>query len=184
MLASARKVVIVALATQGALIALSWWCATFFNLPPHWGTPLRDAGIGIAAAAVLALTNYYLLTRAPANWIVSGIRSVYRETIVPLFQHVGPVSAIAIGAAAGVGEEWLFRGILQPVVGLVTTSLLFGLAHVGGIRMLPFGVWATGMGLAMGSLVVATGGLTAAIVAHGVYDMLALEYIRRGAEIG
>jgi membrane protease YdiL (CAAX protease family) len=175
-------VVILALGTQAALIAMSWWCATFFNLPPRWGTPLRDAGIGLVAAAALGLTNYYLLTRAPANRIVSGIRSVYRETIVPLFGQVGPVSAIAIGAAAGVGEEWLFRGILQPVIGLVTTSLLFGLAHVGGIRMLPFGIWATGMGLVMGSLVVATGGLTAAIVAHGVYDMLALAYLRRGAE--
>jgi hypothetical protein len=37
------------------------------------------------------------------------------------------------------------------------------------------------MGLVMGALTIATGGLTAAIVAHGVYDMLALEYIRRGA---
>jgi membrane protease YdiL (CAAX protease family) len=33
----------------------------------------------------------------------------------------------------------------------------------------------------MGGLAIATGGLIAPIVAHGVYDMLALAYIRRGA---
>ena len=180
---SPRKIVVVALATQAALIGLSWWCATFFKLTPHWGTPLRDAGIGVVAATGLALTNHYLLTRAPGNWIVSGIRVVYRETIMPLFSQIGPVSAIIIGTAAGIGEEWLFRGILQPLVGIVIASMLFGLAHVGSTRMLPFGVWATGMGAIMGTLAMATGGLTAPIVAHGVYDILALEYIRRGADI-
>jgi membrane protease YdiL (CAAX protease family) len=48
--------------------------------------------------------------------------------------------------------------------------------------MLPFGVWATAMGMVMGTLAIVTGGLIAPIVAHGVYDMLALEYIRRGAQ--
>jgi membrane protease YdiL (CAAX protease family) len=180
---SSRKIVIVALATQAALIAVSWWCATFFNVLPHWGAPLRDTGIGLMAACGLGLANHYLLTRAPANWVVNGVRSVYRETIVPLFSGVGPVSAVLIGAAAGVGEEWLFRGILQPLTGVVLASVLFGLAHVGGVRMLPFGVWATAMGAIMGSLALATGGLIAPMVAHGVYDMLALGYIRRGVNI-
>jgi membrane protease YdiL (CAAX protease family) len=35
----------------------------------------------------------------------------------------------------------------------------------------------------MGGLAIATGGLIAPIVAHGVYDMLALEYIRRGERV-
>ena len=179
---SSRKIVIVALTTQGALIGVSWWCATFLNLLPRWGQPLRDVPIGVAVASALALANYYLLTRAPGNWVVNGVRAVYHDTIVPLFGRIGPFSAIAIGAAAGVGEEWLFRGVLQPVTGIAIASVLFGLAHVGGVRMLPFGVWATGMGAVMGSLAAATGGLTAPIVAHGLYDMLALEYIRRGVE--
>jgi membrane protease YdiL (CAAX protease family) len=173
--------VIVALTTQAVLIGVSWWCATFFHVTPSWGEPLRDIGIGIVVACGLGLANHYLLTRAPANWVVNGIRAVYRGTIAPLFSQIGPWSVIAIGAAAGIGEEWLFRGILQPLTGIGMASVLFGLAHVGGVRMLPFGVWATGMGLVMGGLALLTGGLTAPMVAHGVYDMLALEYIRRGA---
>jgi membrane protease YdiL (CAAX protease family) len=150
-----------------------------FDLPPKWGEPLRDAGIGLTFAVALGAVNHFLLTRAPENWVVTGLRAVYHETLVPLFSRLDTTSVIVIGVAAGIGEEWLFRGILQPLTGLVLASVGFGLAHVGGVRMLPFGVWATAMGCAMGTLALVTGGLIAPMVAHGVYDMLALEYIRR-----
>jgi membrane protease YdiL (CAAX protease family) len=179
---SPQQVLLVALLTQGGLIALAWWSARILALPPHWGEPLRDVAIGLTAAVALALANYALLTRAPSNWVVDGVRAVFRQTIVPLFGGLPAAGVVLIGAAAGLGEEWLFRGIVQPLLGLVASSLLFGIAHVGGRHMLPFGVWATGMGLVMGSLAIVTGGLIAPIVAHGVYDILALEYIRRGAQ--
>ena len=178
---SSQRILAIALLTQGGLIALAWWCSRALDLPPQWNASLRDVVIGLVSALTLGGANYLLLTRAPSNWLVDGVRSVYRETIVPLFGGLSMAGAIAIGAAAGVGEEWLFRGIVQPIVGLAASSVLFGIAHVGGARMLPFGVWATGMGVVMGTLAIVTGGLTAPMVAHGVYDILALEYIRRGA---
>ena len=177
-----RRILLLALLTQAGLVALAWWAARALDLAPRWGDPMRDGLLGLLAAFTLAGANYLLLTKAPPNWVVNGVRTAYRETIVPLFGGLHPLGAVAIGAAAGIGEEWLFRGVLQPTVGLITASLIFGAAHVGGMRMLPFGVWATGMGLLMGTLAIATDGLIAPIVAHGVYDMLALEYIRRGAQ--
>jgi uncharacterized protein len=176
---SPTRVLRLGLATQGALVALSWWAARMLDLPPRWGVPLRDALIGLSVAATLAVINHALLTRSPANWLVSGMRAVYHDTILPLFGSLPRPGALALGAAAGIGEEWLFRGVVQPVVGIVLASVLFGLAHVGGFRMLPFGVWAMCMGFVLGGLAAVTGGLIAPIVAHGVYDMLALEYIRR-----
>ena len=176
---SPKRIVAVALATQTALGLIAWWCSVRFGIPMAWGRPTRDAATGAAVAVLLALVNYWLLTRARSNWLVSGVRAVYDQTVQPIFSRLGVVGAIAIGAAAGIGEELLFRGVLQPVTGLAIASLLFGAAHVGGMRMLPFGVWATGMGVVMGALAIVTGGLTAPIVAHGLYDMLALEYIRR-----
>jgi uncharacterized protein len=175
-----RRVLVLALATQGVLIAIAWGAAHAFDLPPRWGSPPRDIGIGVAVAVALGIINHALLVRAPSNWIVNGVRAVYHETLVPLFARLSPAGVVLLGAAAGLGEEWLFRGIVQPLVGLGWATLAFGAAHIGGARMLPFGVWASVMGLVMGGLADATGGLTAPIVAHGVYDMLALEYIRRG----
>jgi membrane protease YdiL (CAAX protease family) len=178
---SPRRVLVVALATQAGLIALAWWAAALLDLPPHWGRPWRDALLGCVVALALGVGNHLLLTRAPSNWVTDGVRRVYSETIVPLFRGLSPWGAVAIGAAAGVGEEWVFRGILQPLTGLMVASVIFGLAHVGGVRMLAFGVWAAMMGVVMGVLAMVTGGLTAPMVAHGLYDILALEYIRRGA---
>ncbi len=86
-----------------------------------------------------------------------------------------------MGALAGIGEEWLFRGVIQPLAGLIVASLLFGLAHVGARSMVPFGVWAAAWGSAGRHSRILTDGLTAPMVAHGVYDMLALAYLRRGA---
>lgn len=178
---SPRRVLVIALATQVGLIALAWWAARALDLPPRWGSPARDALIGGVVALALGVINHLLLTRAPSNWVTNGVRGVYRETIVPLFRGLSPAGAVVIGSAAGIGEEWVFRGIVQPLTGLVVASVLFGLAHVGSVRMLAFGVWASVMGAILGSLAILTGGLTAPMVAHGLYDILALEYIRRGA---
>jgi membrane protease YdiL (CAAX protease family) len=178
---SPGRVLLVALLTQGGLIALAWWSARVLALPPSWGVPLRDVPVGLAAAIALAIVNYLMLTQAPSNWLVDGVRHVYRETIEPLFAGLHPVGVVLIAAAAGIGEEWLFRGIVLPFAGLAISSVIFGIAHVGGRHMVPFGVWATGMGVVMGALAMATGGLIAPMVAHGLYDWFALEFIRRGA---
>jgi membrane protease YdiL (CAAX protease family) len=178
---AARRVLALALFTQSLLIVTAWAMSRVLNMPPQWGNPRRDIAIGLAGAVALAAANYLLLVYVQRNWLVGGVRAVYHEVLIPLFSRFGVPSIIVVGAIAGIGEEWLFRGVLQPMAGLVVTSALFGLAHVGNRRMLAFGVWATGMGFLLGALAEATGGLTAPIVAHGVYDMLALAYIRRGA---
>lgn len=175
------RIVALALATQLLLISIAWFASRIMKLEFSWGEPGRDVVTGLIAALVLAATNYALLEHLPASWIVDGVRAVYHELLIPLFARVSRPALVLIGIAAGIGEEWFFRGVLQPVVGLVAASLLFGLAHVGSFRMLPFGLWATAMGFVLGGLAIATGGLIAPIVAHAVYDIVALEYIRRGA---
>lgn len=176
-----RRLLMLALGTQCALVLVAWVGSRVLAVPPQWGRPLRDTIVGLFAAGALAAVNYFVLLRAPSGWIVDGVRAVYDEVLVPVFAKLGPASIVVVGAAAGIGEEWLFRGVLQPVIGMPAAAAAFGLLHIGGRHMLAFGVWAAWMGLALGSLALATGGLIAPIVAHGVYDMLALEYIRRGA---
>ncbi|MGH9174693.1 MAG: lysostaphin resistance A-like protein [Vicinamibacterales bacterium] len=178
---SPRRVFALALGTQGLLIVAAWLISRAMNITTPWGDPMRDTAIGLAAAVALAAGNYALLVHAPGNWLVNGVRAVYDDVLVPLFASLSRLSIVVLGAAAGIGEEWLFRGVVQPAIGLLGASVAFGLAHVGGLRMLPFGIWAAAMGLVMGTLAIATNGLVAPIVAHGVYDMLALAYIRRGA---
>lgn len=170
---------VLALGTQALLAALAIGVAHALGLSVRWGDPVRDVPLGIAVAAGLAIANYALLAWAPAGRLVDGVRTVYRDVLVPLFVRLDRPSIVIIATAAGVGEELFFRGVVQPTLGWIAGSVVFGLAHVGGRQMLGFGVWATLMGLVLGALATATGGLLAPAVAHGVYDALALEYIRR-----
>jgi membrane protease YdiL (CAAX protease family) len=78
----------------------------------------------------------------------------------------------------------LFRGVIQevltawlnPWIGLILASLLFGLMH----PITPFYiVLAAGMGAFLGWIFIATGNLLPAIITHGLYDFLALAYLTR-----
>ena len=179
---ASRRILMLAVITQAALIVLAFVLSRALNIAPRWGDPPRDIAIGFLGAVVLAAINYLLLAHAPSNWLVDGVRAVYHEVLVPLFSRFDTPSIVVIGVMAGVGEEWLFRGVLLPAVGLGLSSIVFGVAHIGGRSMIAFGVWASGMGFVLGGLALLTGGLTAPVVAHGVYDMLALAYLRRGAD--
>ena len=174
---SSRRLVALALVSEAALAAIAIVVARCVGVPLAWGEPLRDTFIGIGAAGVLAVVNHALLKHAPSTWIVNGVRAVYHEVLVPVFGALPPYAIGVIGTAAGLGEELLFRGVLQPLIGWVAASLAFGLAHSGSRGMLPFAAWASIMGAALGGLAMATGGLTAPVVAHGLYDVLALAYI-------
>jgi membrane protease YdiL (CAAX protease family) len=87
-----------------------------------------------------------------------------------------------ISLAAGLGEEALFRGVLQsvltqafsPSVGLVAASLLFGFAHC---VTRAYVVFATLFGLYLGWLTIINDNLLAPIVAHTLYDFAALKYL-------
>jgi membrane protease YdiL (CAAX protease family) len=89
-----------------------------------------------------------------------------------------------VALLAGVGEELLFRGVVQrllidwttPAAGLVAASLVFGAAHA--LSKLYF-LLATLIGLCFGWLVLYYGDLIAPMVAHSVYDFVALVYISR-----
>lgn len=82
---------------------------------------------------------------------------------------------ILVAVVSGVGEEALFRGALQPVLGILVTSLLFGALHVGpDRRYLVWTVWAVGAGLLFGALYEWTGGILAPVTAHVLHNAATL----------
>jgi membrane protease YdiL (CAAX protease family) len=99
------------------------------------------------------------------------------DVLVPTFGGLSGTQIALVSLAAAVGEEILFRGWLQPLIGWMPAALVFGAAHVAGARMLAFGAWATGMGLVLGGLAIATGGLLASMIAHAGYDLAAFHYV-------
>jgi membrane protease YdiL (CAAX protease family) len=82
------------------------------------------------------------------------------------------IAAPLIGISAGVGEELLFRGALQPRYGIVLSSLLFALLHAQyGFSFVTFGTFLLGC---LFGVLAKRHGTTSAIIAHTVYNTAAV----------
>ena len=94
-------------------------------------------------------------------------------------QVQNPIGAVILGASAGIGEEAVFRGALQPRFGMVLPSLLFTMLHGPqyGFNVALLGLFGVSMILALLRKNVNT---TAAMIAHALYNavqVLALSMI-------
>lgn len=130
--------------------------------------PPRDLLIGgLVGLAVVGGSRL-----ASARW--ARLRRMERV----LAEITGPITAptaLALALASAIGEELLFRGVLQPWVGLVPAALLFAAAHVPVRRELA--LWPTFallMGLALGGMMSWTGALLAPVTCHAVINFLNL----------
>ncbi len=116
------------------------------------------------------------------------LRRFFDLSIVPLFRPLSMVQLAVLSILAGVGEELLFRGIVQAGIGygiggavgagvaLSAAAVLFGLAHALSPA---YFVLATVIGFYLGVLWLATGNVLTPIIAHAGYDFLALCYLAR-----
>lgn len=180
---SRRTLLTVAVAGEGvlALAGLVVIRLSRGRLDVPWAVSVQSLAWGFAAAFVLAALLVWMLNRAPDSWPFRQLRRLSRDVLRPIFAAAGPIDILAISAAAGLGEEFLFRGALQPLVGLWPASVLFGLCHLAGRDTIPLALWAAGAGVIFGLLMRHTGGLAAPVTAHLAYDALALAYLRRTA---
>ena len=125
-------------------------------------------------------------------WIVVlkvNVFENFRTQMLGLANRVdlGGLNPLWFGLCAGVGEEALCRGALQPLLGMWWTSLLFTLAHygTGGFKsMNPTKLGYAGFvflaSVLMGYVLIEVG-LIAAAALHSVVDVFGLAVLSREA---
>ena len=85
---------------------------------------------------------------------------------------------LVLALASSIAEECLFRGALQPWLGLWVTSLLFAAVHFVPTRALMlWSVWAGLVGLVLGLVAEETGSLLGPLLAHGLINGINLRRI-------
>ena len=131
------------------------------------------AGSGLALAATLPLIT--------APWarrmlVLRGLRRAWDWLESGLGPSLGMREVLVLALGSAVSEEIFFRGVLQREVGIVAASAVFGLLHPLGIAYV---LWAASVGAGFGLLFVLTGSLAAPAAAHGIYNLVALVYLRR-----
>lgn len=104
---------------------------------------------------------------------VDPVRSAQLEAILRAMSSnvTGPVIALILALSAGIGEEILFRGAIQPRLGLGLTALLFAASHAQyGLSYATLGVLVLGIILGYERKYLNT---TACIVTHAGYNFVA-----------
>lgn len=139
--------------------------------------PLFDLCVGVAVACCTVLSGLVLYRLSPA------LRGLSDELAPHLVDGARKWELILLSVLSGVGEEVLFRGALQPLIGLVAASLLFGALHVGpDRRYLVWTVWAVAAGFLFGALYLWTGGILAPVTAHALHNAATLLLWRRSRQ--
>jgi len=179
-----RDLVTAALRFYGVLFAAAWlWRGAVRGEPLLYASaaaagrgvaPVRDVSVGLLAAGLMIAFSYLLTVQT------RGGRALARG----MAELLGPLSTRQVAALAllsGIAEEAFFRGALQPRVGFVWASLIFGAVHF--IPRPEFRLWtafAMAAGFLLGFLFEASGNLVAPVVAHVAVNAVNLTLLVRG----
>jgi hypothetical protein len=134
---------------------------------------LSVRSLGMAALMVLGFLVLDYVTALLWQRLWPASYQAIMDSSQQLFARFAtPAGALMLGLAAGVGEETLFRGALQPVFRIPLTAMVFTLGHVQ-YGLSPAAVEVLLIGLALGWLRNRTN-TTTCIVVHMAYNFLDL----------
>ncbi len=173
-----------ALLFQGGVLIVGTALALLLGLRPWQRMEPSVAIVLISLIATLPMLAMLLLLR-PGRWRwLDELAELVRQFIQMVFTDAPRGAVFGVAVLAGLGEELLFRGVIQqalsdawsPAPAILAASLLFGLAHAVSM---PYFLFACLIGLYLGGLYHFSGNLLVPILVHSLYDWVAIHYYRR-----
>jgi membrane protease YdiL (CAAX protease family) len=172
----------------GVAIIVAKFCGTpNLGLGPNIDFSLPSIGLGILWSLPLGALGVVLDLMEDKFPALQDVTKATQSSVLSLLGGkfkpiVGTLTALALGVAAGLGEEMLFRGVLQNELGIRIgsdyiavgiASIIFGALHA----VTPLYAGLAGLAsVYFGWLYLATGNLAIPIVTHAFYDWAALLY--------
>lgn len=133
--------------------------------------------IGIVSGSAAAVAIGFVIRKPPVSEILHDFYIVDMISQMELSNF----DRIQLSAFAGVGEELLFRGAIQPLLGIWVTSFIFIAIHgyfkFKSVGHMLFGLTMFGLSILLGYLFEYSG-LIAAMTAHAVYDVIMLKLVQ------
>lgn len=134
---------------------------------------LRNAFIGIGVGFLVVLISQIVSQR------IKAMQDLSHE----FFRLMGPLKIEEIFFLAffsSVGEEFLFRGIIQGHLGLFVATMIFGLLHTApGKKGMIWSSFALIMGLVLGLLYMGTKSIITPIWTHFIINFFNLYFLQR-----
>ena len=134
--------------------------------------PLTLRQIGISLALVVPLLIVAIGLDAIGRQLQPELYEQLERVLEAMSSNVtSPQVAIILAFSAGIGEEILFRGAIQPRLGIWVTAFLFAIAHTQyGLTYGTLGILVIGIALGYQRRYMNT---TACIITHGAYNTVA-----------
>ncbi len=131
------------------------------------------SGICVGGALGLMIVFASRLAVHRFDW-ARALHREFRSLLSPLTE--GEIVVLAVASSAG--EELFFRGALMPTVGVVASSAVFALLHIGPRgRYLPWTIGSFVAGLLFSELFLWSGDLTGPVLAHFTVNFLNLRHV-------
>ena len=196
---SGSRSLLLALAVEGGLgvaaLLVGWLAGHWPAIGMGWASPpAREQLAAVAwgvAATIPMLAALAIMDRFPIG-ALERVRQIAQQAIAQIFPRPRLWQLALVAVVAGLGEELLFRGLLQAGLGwligvpggtwiaLLVASLVFGVFHWLNTT---YALLAACAGVYFGLLLMATGSLWPPIVAHALYDFAALWYLVRSNQM-
>lgn len=140
------------------------------------GPDLYGHAASVVAGLLVAGATVRLTPALVNRW---GRARALHAALRPSLRHASSASLALGGIASAVAEELLFRGALAPLVGVVLSSVAFGLLHqIGGRGRWIWAGWAALMGTTFALLFLATGSLLGPLVGHALINVKNARFLR------
>lgn len=165
---------------EGSLIVIAYVIGWLFSVEPlgHIDMDLPIIIQGVMGTIPLCLI--FGLANAYPTATMREIRNFLMEKLAPILQKCNWIELLYLALLAGVSEEILFRGVLQPWLerdwgywgGLLFSNMIFALAHwITPLYGLLAGLTGVYLGLSMDYAPERQ--LAVPIIIHTLYDFLA-----------
>jgi len=133
---------------------------------------LRNVSMSLVYLAMLLLVAMVLGILTTQFNGDSGVLDEKEDPTVQILGGVTVATAILFSLGAGIGEETLFRGAMQPRFGIILTSAIFAALHIQYFNPLQMGsLFIIGLVFGYERKKLDT---TACMITHSLYDMMLL----------
>jgi hypothetical protein len=171
---------------EASLVLVAVFLGWFADIDPFENIYFSEAAIVYGVIGTIPLFLMFLALEQMQGKSVVNIRKLLLNTLGPGLHRYHWTDLFILAAIAGISEELLFRGVIQPWIegswgitaGLIGSNIVFGLVHA--VTPL-YAVLAALVGIYLG-LSLDYGGdrnLLIPIIIHGLYDFLAFVALMR-----
>ncbi len=153
------------------------WSAYF-----HYQARALVLGV-VAGGALFGFNAILLFTGGRKNPFYRWIYRPFARALLKPLKMLSFEDIIFISLLSGFAEEILFRGWIlssfqNEMIGLVVSSILFGIIHIWSQQGIGYGIYAVVMGFFLGGLFLYSGNIWTPILAHMFNNLLGMSAMK------